>query len=86
MGRRQVSDLVYLHKIINNKVNCSYIVGEVRIRAPERRQRHQNQKPLLAVDAKLCLRKDTFFPRVASTVNTYKEIDVFHFTTVQSFK
>ena len=86
MGRRQVSDLVYLHKIINSKVNCSYVVGEVRIRAPERRQRHQNQKPLLAVDAKLCLRKDTFFPRVASIVNIYKEIDVFHFTTVQSFK
>ena len=85
-GRRQICDLLYLHKVLNNKINCSYIVGEVRIHAPERRQRHQNQKPLFAVDAKLCLRKDSYFPRVAALANIYKEINVFHFTTIQSFK
>ena len=39
-ARRNVCDLVYLHKVLNNQVNCSYIVGEILISAPERRQRH----------------------------------------------
>ena len=85
-GRRHVCDLVYLHKVINNKINCSYIVGEVSISAPERRQRHRVQKPLFAVKAKMRVRKDSFFPRVSKLANNYRDIDLFNFTTVLSFK
>ena len=85
-GRRHICDLVYLHKIIHNKINCSYLVGEVRISAPQRRQRNRAQKPIFSATAKLCVRKDSFFPRVLTLANTYKEIDVFDFTTVHAFK
>ena len=85
-ARRNVSDLVYLHKVINNQINCSYIVGEISLSAPERRQRHRASKPIFSVKAKMCVRKDSFLPRVSKLANDYREIDVFNFTTVLSFK
>ena len=85
-GRRCVSDLVYFHKVINNKIDCSYIVGEICISAPERRQRHQASKPTFAVKAKLGVRRDSYLPRVSKLANANCAIDIFNFTTVLSFK
>ena len=85
-ARRNVCDLVYLHKVLHNQVNCSYIVGEISISAPERRQRHRSNKPIFAVKAKMCVRKDSFLPRVCKLANDYRDIDVFNFTSVLSFK
>lgn len=85
-ARRNVGDLVYLHKVLNNQVNCPYIVSEISKSAPERKQRNRSSKPVFAVKAKMCVRKDSFLPRISKLANDYSVIDVFHFTTVLSLK
>ena len=82
-SRRQICDLVYLHKIINCKINCSYLVNQVTLYAPTRVMR---RKPLFYVKARLCARKGSFFPRVLLSANLNDNIDVFHFTSIYAFK
>ena len=82
-SRRQISDLVYLHKIINYKVNCTYLVNEITLYTPARIMR---QKPLFYVKARICARKGSFLPRVLTIANMNERIDVFHFTSLYAFK
>ena len=82
-SRRQICDLIYLHKIINNKINCPYLVNEITLYAPTRVMR---RKPLFYVKAKLCARKGSYFPRVLLCANSNENIDVFHFTSIYAFK
>ena len=82
-GRRQICDLVYLHKVINNKVYSTYLINEVSLYAPETPLR---RKPLFYVKGRKKVRKDSFMPRALSLSNQYDVIDVFHFTSIFAFK
>ena len=64
--RRKTSDLNFLNKVFHNKVNCSYIAGELPLRVPRRILRYN---PTFHTENRLLCRKHSYFPRVLNTVN-----------------
>ena len=64
--RRKTSDLTFLNKVFHNKVNCSYIVGELPLRVPRRILRYN---PTFNTESRLLCRKHSYLPRVLNTVN-----------------
>ena len=80
---RQISDLVYLFKLANNKLNCLDMGRKIRIYAPTRIMR---RKPLFYVNAKIIARKDLFMARVLTNANKYNLIDIFNYCSVFTFK
>ena len=62
-SRREVADLVYLHKIATSKINCPELLTQIQFRIPGS-VRH---KPLLVVPrAFTTYRQNSFFVRVSS--------------------
>ena len=57
-SRRNISDLVFLNKLFNNRINSPYLTSQVSLRVPRRILR---DKPTFSTDCRLLCRKDTFF-------------------------
>lgn len=75
--RREISDVLLFHKIINGKINCYYLTTAIHLNVPVRRTRHT----VLFSCGKNCrilIRKNDFFPRVIRLTNKLDAIDFFH--------
>ena len=57
---------MFLSKILNNCVNCPYIVGEITLRVPRRILR---DKPTFNINYRLQCRKDSYLLRVLAMAN-----------------
>ena len=76
-ARRNVADIVYFNKILTQKINCSQLVSQILLHAPERPFRRNNHRPTFYVKCRICLRKESFMPRVMTLLNKYDCIDCF---------
>ena len=65
-SRRKISDASFLNKILQNKVNCPYLVNEISLRVPRRIMRYN---PTFSVVFRLLCRKNSFMPRVLELAN-----------------
>ena len=65
-SRRKLSDLCFLNKILNNHINCPYIIGEIPLNVPSRILRY---KPTFNIRFRLQCRKHSFLLRVMDMAN-----------------
>ena len=75
--RRNISDATFLNKLIQNKLNCSYLVNEISYRVPDRKARILRSslvKPIFHEYRLLC-RKHSYFPRVLELANRFSLYD-----------
>ena len=66
-NRRKVIDVSFLNKIMQNKVNCSYLLNEVSLRVPSRN--FSIYKPTFVIGYRLLCRKNSYTPRVLEMAN-----------------
>ena len=64
--RRKTFDLTFLNKVMHNKVNSPYLVGELPLRVPRRVLRYN---PTFHTESRILVRKYSYIPRVLDTVN-----------------
>ena len=95
--RRKCSDLVFLNKMLHNKVNCPYLISQVTLSIPVRRVRcistrrvvaqQGEPKPTFHTESRLLCRQYSFVPRVLSSANDndlYDELVMSHPATFKS--
>ena len=76
--RRNISDATFLNKLIQNKLNCSYLVNEISYRVPDRNARILRSslvKPIFHFEYRLLCRKHSYFPRVLELANRFSLYD-----------
>ena len=82
-SRRNQLDLRNFNKLLNGRINCSYLLQEVSLYTPQRRTR---RTPVFHSPARINLRKNTFLPRAHYMANLFtNQINIFE-TNVNSFK
>ena len=67
--RRHISDLTFFNKLLHNKVDCPYLVGETTLKVPSTLRRLRKQSNLFYTDSRLLCRKHSFMPRILNKVN-----------------
>ena len=77
--RRKCTDFVFLNKMLQNKVNCPYLINQVSLSIPVRRTRYTSTrnylarqdkpKPTFYTESRLLCRSETFIPRVLKSAN-----------------
>ena len=84
--RREISDILLFHKIVNSAISCNYLTSAVCLKVPGRITRNTGIFTSKR-KSRLLLRKHAFFPRTFLSVNKFKEIDVFSasLSTVKRF-
>lgn len=81
--RRLQLDLRNLNKTLNGRTNCPYLLSQVNLNVPTRTLRHND---LFSISSRLCLRRNSYLPRVQNVANSVKnQIDVFD-QNIVSFK
>ena len=81
-SRRKICDLMFLNKILNNRVNCAYILGEITFYTPIKSLRKRN---LFYVKTRIELRGNSAIPRILTLANSYDHFDYFS-NNILSFK
>ena len=76
-ARRNVADIVFFNKILTQKINCSTLVSEILLYAPERPLRRNISRSTFYVKCRTCTRKESFMPRVMTLLNNHNCIDCF---------
>ena len=77
-ARRNVADVVFFNKIVTQKINCTQLVSEIFLNAPERPLRRRNYyRATFYVKCRTCIRKESFMPRVMTLLNNNECIDPF---------
>ena len=66
-ARRQISDLCFLHKCLNNTYNCSYVISESPFHCPSRNLRHHEL--FRFSNLRLNIRKFSYLPRTCTLFN-----------------
>ncbi len=83
-SRRNCTDASFLNKLCQNKVKCSYLIGEINLNAvfrtvPTRITRsfkpHYQCKLTFLTEYRILCRKHSFMPRVLDLANTYDLYD-----------
>ena len=74
--RREISDLTFLNKVFNDKVDCSPIIGCVYFYAPQRPLRH-GRRALFSISSRINVRKNSPMLRAQRLANENPELDVF---------
>ncbi len=80
-SRRNCTDASFLNKLFQNKVKCSYLIGEINLNAvcrtlPTRSfNPHYQCKPTFLTEYRILCRKHSFMPRVLDLANTYDLYD-----------
>ena len=74
--RRKMTDLSFLNKVINDKINCASITSSVSLYAPERPLRHKH-RDLFKNAARINVRKNSPMIRAQQIANETQELDVF---------
>ncbi len=98
-ARRNVTDLSFVNKLVNNRVNCNFLTSCIYLSVPltlpssttqrTLRSRNSSEKSALFCTDKKCrlvIRKSSFFPRTTALLNTLPDdVDVFD-TNIAMFK
>ena len=65
-NRRKISDASFLNKILQNKVNCPYLMNQISLRVPRRIMRYN---PTFSIVYRLLCRKNSFMLRALELAN-----------------
>ena len=72
-SRRNVSDLSFLNKLLINRLNSPYLVGQVHLQVPQRYSTFtrptRSTSPTFHVQCRINVRKDSYMPRVLNLAN-----------------
>ena len=76
--RRSISDATFLNKLMQNKVNCPYLINQVLYRFPDRNARVLRSSSITTTfyfEFRLLCRKHSFIPRVLDLSNRFSLYD-----------
>ena len=59
IANRNISGVVYFHKILTENINCNQLVSEILLYAPERTLRRNHSRRTFYVKCRTCMRKDS---------------------------
>ena len=76
-NRRKVADQCFLNKLMQNKVNCPYLVNQLSLQVTQRivTQRIVQDNPTFATNFRLLCRKNSFMPRSLAIANQFSLYD-----------
>jgi len=87
--RRNICDANFLNKVMQNKLNCPYLINEISYHIPDcnaRILRSSLSRPTFYINYRLLCRKHSFLPRVLDLANRFSLYDHLIYKNPDVFK